>query len=158
MKKQAEFNASKVILDLGVAIPVRTPGFLRKKGKPWTVVMRSPSMGNLIRISNIYLSMNVKHEELKDYTLEQNLKFYCDHGKALSQMVAYAIIPGLLSGRIFNKIIAWWLRWFVHPVMLQEAWFQMVSLLDAKSFHTIIRSAAKINLMTPKLSRAKKGS
>lgn len=152
MGNRIPYNASKVILDLGVAIPVRTPGFLRKKGKPWTVVMRTPTYGNLIRIANLYLSMGVKHEEFKDYTLEQNLKFYREHGKTMSRMVAYTLIPGRIPGEKLNRTVAWWLRWFVHPVMLQEAWFQMLSLMDVRSFHDIIRSAAKINLMTPRLS------
>jgi hypothetical protein len=152
MDYKTPLNASKIILELGVAIPVRTPGFFRRKGKPWTVVMRTPTYGTLIRIAGLYLSMRVKYEQFKDYTLEENLKFYYSHGKTMSRMVAYSIVPGLVSGRILNRIVAWLLRWFVHPVMLQEAWFQMLTLLDVKSFHDIIRSAAKINLMAPRLS------
>lgn len=152
MNNRTEYNASRLLLEVGVAIPVRTPGFLRKKGKPWSVTMRAPTYGNLIRIANLYLSMGIKYEDYRNATLEENLKFYCEHGRVLSRMVAYAILPGRVTGRIFNRVVAWWLRWFVHPVMLQEAWFQMLSLLDVKSFQTIIRSAAKINLMTPRLS------
>lgn len=158
MDNKAAVNTSKLLLDLGVSVPIRTPRFLKKKGKSRQITLYTPTYGGMMRIANKYLSMGVVYEQIKDYTLEENLKFYCKHGKAMSEMVAYAVCRGYLKGMLFNKLIAWWLRWFVHPAFLQEAWFQMITLIDTKSFHFIIRSAQMINLTSPKLSHRGKGS
>ncbi|NDW13205.1 hypothetical protein D0T50_09895 [Bacteroides sp. 214] len=147
-----EERASKLLLELGVSIPIRTPGFLRKQGKPRSITMHAPTYGGIIRIANKYLAMGVTYEEVKEYTVEENLRFYSEHGVAMSQMIAFAVCGSYLRGRLFNKAVAWFLRWRVHPLMLQEAWFQLITLLDTRSFHNIIKSVEMINLMKPRLS------
>lgn len=152
-----ELRACGVLLDLGVSVPVRPLNYLQKKN-PRHIVMHTPCQGSLMRISRKYLEMGVKYEDIKEYTFEQNMEFIAKHSEAVSQMVAYTIVRGYLAGLLFVKPVGWWLRHRVHPAFLQEAWFQMLSLLDVTSFQFIISSAGRMNLMKPRLSRNTKGS
>lgn len=144
-----EEKAAKLLLDVGVSIPIRTPGFLKKKGKPRHVVIRTPTIGVILLLFKEYKKIGVTYEELQGYTFEQNIEFYTTHAIAISRMVAYAIKGGF----VFNRFIAWCLRWMVHPIFLQEAWFTMLSLLDTTAFHNIIESVEKVNLLKPRTSQ-----
>lgn len=148
-----ELKASGLLLDLGVAVPIRPLRFLRKRGKPRRVVMRTPSTGNLLRIGRLYLQTGVRMEDILEYDFEANMRFMTQHAVAVSRMVAYAIVGGRVSGALLNRLVAGWLRWRVHPAFLAEAWFQMMNLLDISPFKIIISSAQQMNLMKPKLSR-----
>ena len=149
---QEEYKACKLMLDMGVAIPVRPLKYLYRKKKPCRVVMRTPYAGTVMRINRLYLSLGVTYEELKGYTFEQNASFVAKHGKTISRMVAYTLVRGWLAGLLLNRLVAWWLRGRVHPVMLQEAMFQMLTMLDKGDFPVIIKLAQKMNLMKPNLS------
>lgn len=155
---EVELRAAEILLDVGVAIPVRPLRYLGSKKKPRRVVMRVPCYGSKLRIDRKYLKMGVAYEQLKENTFEQNLEFMAVHGKAVSEMVALTLVSGYLSGMLFCKPVAWWLRWRVHPGFLQEAWFQMLKLLNPKDFMIIISSAQATNLMKPRLSQPEKGS
>lgn len=150
-----ELKAAGLLLDLGVSVPIRPLRFLHKRGKPLRIVMRTPSTGNLIRICRLYLQTGANMEQLRNYTYEENMKFLSDHAEAVSRMVAFTLVRGRLSGRLLNRFVAWWLRWHVHPLFLQEAWFRMMNMLDISPFKNIISSAQQMNLMKPKLSRGK---
>lgn len=156
MSKQ-ELKASELLLDLGVAVPIR-PLRLLKRSKTRKIIMRRPYQGTLIRIARKYLQLGVKYEEIKDYNYEQNMQLIAGHTKLISEMVAYTIVRGYVTGFLFNKLVAWWLRWRVHPLFLQEAWYQMLTMLDIHSFQTIIRSAEMMNMMKPRLSHTAEGS
>lgn len=155
---QVELKAAEILLDVGVAIPVRPLGFLRRKKKPRRVVMYTPCYGSKMRIDRKYMKMGVKFDEVKEYTFEQNIEFVVTHGKLLSEMVALTLVRGYFAGLLFCKPVAWWLRWRVHPAFLQEAWFQMLTMLNTKDFQTIISSEEATNLMKPRLSQMMKGS
>lgn len=158
MEQTEQLKASALLLDMGVAIPVRPFKYLYRKRKPMSVVMRTPGLGNLMRIANLHLRIGVTYAEMKEYTFEQNMQFIAEHGVAVSRIVAYAVVRGKLRGRLFNGLVAWWLRWRVHPMFLQEAMFQFLTMLDPKSFQTIISSAEMTNPMKPNLSHSHSGS
>lgn len=158
MKKQTELEASALMLDMGVSISVRPFNFLYRKRKPRTVVMRTPGMGGIMRIYNLYLKMGISREEMKEYTYEQNMKLVAEHGKTISRIVAYTLLRGPLLGRLLNRPVAWWLRWRVHPMFLQEAFYQLTVMLDPKPFTTIINSVEMMNPMKPNLSHSNSGS
>lgn len=151
MNGQEELRASELLLDLGVSVPYRPLGFLFKK-KRHSLIMRTPSAGGMIRIASKYLRIGVKYDEMKEYDFEQRMKFVIEHGREVSELVAYAIVRGYFLGRILNKPVAWWLRWRVHPAYLNEAMIQLLTQLDITSFFTTIRSAQAVNLMTRRLS------
>jgi hypothetical protein len=153
-----ELKSSQLILDLGVAIPLRPLRFLNlKKEKQKTVVIRRPYMGGLIRMCEQVMRIGVSHEEMKQFTVEQSVEFVAKHGKEVSRIVAGAIVRGYFSYRLFNGIVAWWLRWRVHPLFLSEAMFQLVENIDINPFSNTIRLVETMNLMKPRLSQ-KNGS
>lgn len=153
-----ELEASELLLDLGVSIPLR-PLRIFNRGKPRRIVIRRPYFGTLIRISRIFLRMDIDIEKVKEFSLEETMAFYSKHAKGLSQMVAYGITRGYWTGKLFNSVVGAYLRWRVHPIVLTELWIQMLSMLSLENFQNIIRSTRAINMMTPRLSREKrKGS
>jgi len=157
-RQKEQLKASALILDMGVAIPVRPFKYLTRKRRPMHVVMRTPGLGGLMRIANLYLGMGVSYEDLKDYTYEQNMRFIRQHGVTISRIVAYTLVRGRLAGRWLNRPVAWWLRWRVHPLFLQESMFQLLTMLNPQSFQTIINSVELINPMKPSLSPSGSGS
>lgn len=157
MKQKAELRASELLLDLGISIPVRSLRFMTKKRR-CGLTMRTPALGGLIRISRRYLRLGVTVDEMRSYTFEQSMEFVAERGKEVSELVACAIVSGHITGRLFNKVVAWWLRWRVHPAYLNEAMLQLLLLLDIKSFSTTIKSAQMMNVMTRRLSHGTTGS
>lgn len=158
MEQTEQLKASALMLDMGVAIPVRPFKYLYRKRKPRSVIMRTPGMGGMLRIGNLYLRIGVTYEELKGYTYEQNLQFMASHGTDISRIVAYALVRGCFWGRILNRPVAWWLRWRVHPLFLQEAMYQLMTMLNPKDFTIIISLAERINPTKPSLSHSGSGS
>ncbi len=152
MDRLEELKASRLLLDLGVSVPIRPLGFLYKKRRR-SLTMRTPGLGGMIRIANRYLAMGITMEEMEQFTFEQQMEFVAKHGKEVSRMVAYTIVRGFILGRLFNRPVAWWLRWRVHPAYLGEAMIQMLMQLDIKSFFNTIRSAQAMNVMTRRLSQ-----
>ena len=102
--------------------------------------------------------MGVTYNDMKEYTFEQNMQFIAEHGVTISRIVAYTLVRSKFLGRLLNRPVAWWLRWRVHPMFLQEAMFQLLTMLDPKSFQTIISSVEMVNPMKPNLSRSCNGS
>lgn len=151
MKGEEQFN--NLLLDLGVSIPLRPI-----LGYTPRLVMKTPYSGTLLRISKLYISMGVSKKSLDNMTYEDKMLLHAKHGEKIALMVAFAIIRGFIPGLLFARLLAFILLWQMKPVMLHEAWYQLLSLLDTKSFIDIIRSADQINLMKPKLSQQKKGS
>jgi hypothetical protein len=148
-----ELKAAGLLLDLGVPIPLRPLRFLDAKRKLRTIAIRQPYGGGLIRMSRQFLEIGVTHEEMKDYTIEQNMAFIAAHGKAAARIVAGSIVRGFFTYPLFGWIVAWWLLWRVHPVFLSEALFQLRENVDISPFVNIIRSAQALSLMKPRLSR-----
>ena len=62
---QEELKACSMMLDMGVALPVRPLKYLHRKSRPRRVIMRTPYMGSILRINRLYLSMGVTYDELK---------------------------------------------------------------------------------------------
>jgi hypothetical protein len=148
-----ELKASQLILDLGVAIPLRPLRFLNIKGKRQrAVAIRRPYMGGLIRMCEQVGRIGVRHEDMKKFTIDENIDFVAKHGKEVSRIVAGAIVRGYFSYKLFSGIVAWWLRWRVHPVFLSEAMFQLVENIDINPFVNTIK-LVPMNLMKPRLSQ-----
>jgi len=152
MMNAEELKASELILDLGVAIPLRPLGFLDFKKEPRKITIRRPYTGGLIRMSGQFLEIGVTHEEMTNYTADDNIAFIAKHGKAVSRIVAGAIVRGCFSYKLFGGLVAWWLRWRVHPVFLSEAMFQLMENADIRPFKNIIKLVQAKNLMKPRLS------
>mgnify|MGYP000827651138 CR=1 FL=1 len=155
MEQTEQLKASALMLDMGVAIPVRPFKFLYRKKKPRSVVMRTSGLGNLMRISNLHLQMGITYAEMQEYTFEQNMKFIAEHGITVSRMVAYTLVRSKFWGRLLNRPVAWMLRHWMHPAALEEAWIIVVRMFGTVPFGNIIRLAETINPMSPLLSHGK---
>jgi len=147
-----EANASELLLDLGVSVPVRPLRFLSRKRKPGRIVLRRPYTGTLIRLIREYREIGVTYEEMKAYNYDQMLDFVADHGKQISEVIACTIVRGYLSYKLFHKIVAWWLRWRVHPSFMSEVMIQLMMMIDTSPFTNTIRSVEKMNLLKPRMS------
>jgi hypothetical protein len=109
-------------------------------------------MGGLIRMTQKWLSTGVSLEAMKDYSPDDNIALVAKHGRTMSEIVAMSIVRGYLTYRLFGWVVAWWLRWRVHPVFLSEAVYQLMDNLDMRPFTNIIKSVHLTNQMRPRLS------
>lgn len=146
-----ELLAAKVLADNGISLPLRLPG-----GRYIRWVMRVPNLESRVRISKMYLKMDVKYTDLEKYTFEQKLDFMRKHTKTVSRMVAYGIVRGWLLGRLMNRPVAWMLRNCMHPAALEDAWMLAIGTMNTVPFGNIIRLAEVMNLMSPNLSHGKR--
>ena len=146
-----ELLAAKVLADNGISLPLRLPG-----GRHIRWVMRVPNLESRVRISKMYLKMDVKYTDLEKYTFEQKLDFMRKHTKTVSRMVAYGIVRGWLLGRLMNRPVAWMLRNCMHPAALEDAWMLTIGTMNTVPFGNIIRLAEGMNLMSPNLSHGKR--
>ncbi len=147
-----------MLLDLGVSVPLRPLGFLSSGRKSPRVVIRRPYMGTIIRICWVYLKTEVHYEELEEYNLDKQLLFYAQHGKEVAEIVAYGICRGYLSGKLFHKAVAAYLRWRIHPSVLVDLYVRFLEFINIKSFHPIISLTGRTNILRPKLSHEESGS
>ncbi len=152
MKEQSQENikgqAADMLLDVGVAIPLLPKFLFRKKNA--TVTIHRPTIGNLMRIAKVYQQIGVTPDQLKEMDFNAQMKLAADKGKEISRLVAYAVCSGCFTGRWLNGIVAWWLRWRVHPVMLVQAMLQLLKGTHLQSFCSIIPLAAQAeDLLSP---------
>lgn len=156
---EVELAAAEALLDRGVSVPfkeLRIPF----TGRTWQprVTMRRPRLGGQIRIARIRLGMKTTADELEEFTPEQSDEFMVRHGGRLSRMIALTVCRGWLSGIVFAPLVAFIIRWRVDERFILAAHDTYISLLGAKSFSPIIRSAEILNPMKPMLSHKKRGS
>lgn len=141
--KETELLGATALLGGGISLPLQTLlGTVR-------ITMRIPSTEDLLRISRMYLKMGVTAEELNGYTFEQKARFMVIHGREVSRMVAFGIARRWPPPGVKNRIVAWLLRRYMHPVALQEAWMRILSPLTLGAFGNITASAEAVNQMTP---------
>ena len=133
-------QAADMLLDIGIDIPLLPKFLFRKKNE--TVTIHRPTLGNLIRIAKVYQRIGVSPEQIKEMDFDDQMKFVSDYGEDISRIVAFAVCSGCFTGKWMNGIIAWWLRWRVHPVMLVQAMFQLLKGTHLQSFCSIIPLAA----------------
>ncbi len=149
-KFQIEPEVADALLDIGVRIPLKTFYFpFRKKPVKLRITLKRPQLGTQIRIARLYLKMGVTYEQYKSYGTDQKLRFLAEHGAKVSRMVALTVCRGLVSGYLFSRVVAWFLRHAVEDIYMEAAYEKFVALLGTKSFGNIIRSAETTNPLTP---------
>ena len=152
--------AAETILQRGVKVKIAAPFFLRWIGKKTiTLKLTSPFEGTMYRVSAYYLSTGIKDDVLEDLSTEEALALMSVHGKAISKAVACAVLNGFWSGKLFTRILAWYLRWHCKPNEL----FSLISFLlvygGASDFMNTTRSVRQMKATTPNLGQKKtKGS
>ena len=153
----AQRDAADVLLDLGVSIPVRAPRLLRWLGKrEMRLTIRRPYYGTMVRISKAWLSMGVTAESISRNSLEDDLKLIGEHGRTVANIVALGILRGKFSGH-FAGLLARWLMWHMHPSLMVESAYRLVTLSKVEDFTTTIRLLGAMNV-TRNLSPGREGS
>ena len=141
--KATQRQAAEMLLDVGIRIPVIPRRiFGRKKGKS-SLVMHRPPAGAIIRIALRYLKLGVTPEDIKEMGYDARLRFIAEKGQAVSEIVALSVCTGWITGWLFVKPVAWYLRWRVHPVMLTSALTHLLSGMDVQAFCNTIPLAAR---------------
>lgn len=115
-------------------------------------------MGGLIQLALYYLRIGVTHDQLMNFTPEQEMEFLALHGKTVSRMIALTVCRGYFSRKWLSPLAAFVIRECVDHDKIMAAYREYVTLLGVKSFSTIIRSAEVMNPMKPMLSHEKKRS
>lgn len=157
--REVQREASEVILDIGVSLPIKEWHIpFRKKPVQWRVTMRRPRLSGQMCITRIYLSMGVTPEELEALPGKERLRFMSEHGVDISRMIAYTVCQGIISRRLFIRPVAWFLREAVEHRFLIGAMNKFVNLMGTGSFTSIIRSVDRANPMKLRLSQKRKGS
>lgn len=100
--------------------------------------------------------MGITAETIKNNRLEDDLIIMRDHGKDVSKIVAYGILRGWFSG-MFAGMLGRVFLWKVHPFILVEAAYKLVTLSRVEDFMSTIRSIGTMNVMR-NLSPEVKGS
>jgi len=150
-------EVANILLDLGVTIPMTAPRLFRWFGKKQVrLTIRRPYWGTMVRISRSWLSIGISAETIKTNTLEDDMKLMQQHGKTVARIVAYGSLRGWLSG-LFAPVLGRILLWRVHPSILVEAAFKLVTLSRVEDFTNTIRLLATMDV-TRKMSPEVKGS
>lgn len=144
MMGEHELRAAELLLDVGIEIPVKTRWLGGK------FVMRRPTLGAMMRIARLYGELGASVADLEKKSVDEQMAFVAEHGKAISRLVAYAVCSGRIAGRMFNGVVAWWLRWNVHPAFLFQAMLFFVRGSKVRAFCNIIPLAEEMSeLMRP---------
>lgn len=88
----------------------------------------------------------------------ERLQFILAHGRAISEFVALTACSGFVSGKLLAPALAWFLRWRCHPDAMLYLVSEFMQLQDTKSFMTIIKLGAAVNIVAPRLSQKGKRS
>lgn len=156
MNRSVETEAAEALLDIGVSLPFFRLPLMRQ---PIRLTMKRPCLGNLIRITKLYLQMGVTCRQMEAFDKDEELRFIALHGGRISRMVALTICRGAISGTLLARPLAWLIRWFVPNECLQAAARHFIALLGTRSFMSIIDSVERANPMKPRTSqRNTKGS
>lgn len=157
-RRNVQIEAAEALLDVGVSLPFIKIPFTKRSIR---LTMKRPCLGNLIRISKLYLQIGVTYEQMEEFDKDQELRFIAEHGQRVSKMVALTICRGAISGTLFAGLLGWLIRWFVTDTYLQAASKKFITLMGTRSFTTIISSVEAANPMKPRMSQprnTRKGS
>jgi hypothetical protein len=150
-----EKKATEALLDIGLSVPLRPVRFRKWKWIPRVTIYRPP-LGGMLRILQIWFSLNTTVEQLDKMNATERLRFKMGHGRDVSKMVALCICSGFLNGKLFVPMLAWFLHWRCHEETMLYVVTEYMRLQDTKSFTTIIKLVAATNVAAPRVSQRKR--
>lgn len=156
---QVEKFAADTILQRGVKVKIPAPLLLRVfRKKTIAITLTSPFEGTMHRVASYYLSTGITTEQLEGITAEQATALHAKHGKAISKAVAVAILNGYISGWLFTKLLAWYLRWHLTPRVLLTLTTTLIIYGGIQDFINTTKSVRKMTLTMPKVGQKVQGS
>jgi len=157
---QVEQFAADTILQRGVKVKIPAPFLLRKLRLKKTIALtlRSPFEGTMHRVASYYLSTGITMDVIEGLTTEEAIKLHAKHGKTMSKAVAVAILNGYISGKLFTRPLAWYLRWHLKSHELYVLTTTLLIYGGVQDFINTTKSVRKMTLTKPKMGQKTKGS
>lgn len=154
-----ELRAAETILQRGVKVKARAPLLLRMIGiKRLTLTLRNPTSGTLMRVASYYLRTGLTAQKLNEVTAEEAMAIMVVHGKGLRRAVATAFLNGWLSGSLFVRPMAWYLKWHFTEEAICTMMDMLISYGGLKDFMTTTRYVRGMKITAPNLGQKAKGS
>lgn len=149
---ETEKKAAEFILGKTIAIPVRSPWYLRPYGKKLTV--GPVYLGTLVEMSRLWLSMGIKDESENDvYQLVNS------HTDTLCRILATGLLNGKNKIRFLAGPFSRYLKRKMTSNMLYETTIFILTYSSTKSFSNTIRLLQEMRMTAPRnLSPEDQGS
>lgn len=145
---EAEIKTVDTLLDKGVRVQIPAPFFLRIFGKrSLTVAVKRPVLGNMLRISKLYLQMKV---EVNDTDLGAWIQTLQTCAVPVSRICAIGMLRGRYTGWLFMRPLARYLRWNMTTRDLANLAAILVSLSGYQDFTNTIKLLGLMRLTQPK--------
>lgn len=157
--RQIQKEGAEALLNTGVSVPLkefRLP--FRKRPVRLRMTMKRPCLSGQLLVARTYLSMGITSVQMERFTKEEEMRFYVEHAKAVSRIIAYTVCRGYLSRHLLTGITAWFIRNFVEHRFVKASFRTFIRLMGTDPFTSIIRSVERANPMKLRLSQKRKGS
>jgi hypothetical protein len=146
--QEVEIKTVDTILDQGVRVPIPTPFFLKWFGlRKVNMIVRRPVIGNMLRISKMYIKMNIDEKQETDW--RKWIEVFTRTVKPTSRIVAIGMLRGWLSGWLLCRPLAWWIRWHMDTKQMAELAALLVSLSGIQDFMTTITFLRGMKITAP---------
>lgn len=157
---QIEQFAADTILQRGVKVKIPAPFLLRKLRikKTVSLTLSSPFEGTMHRVASYYLRTGITMDMVEGLTTEEAVKLHAKHGKTISKAVAVAILNGYVTGWLFTKPLAWYLRWHLKSHELYVLTTTLLIYGGVQDFINTTKSVRKMTLTMPRKGQKAQGS
>lgn len=108
-----ELKAAQTLLGLGVALGIKPPLFLWF----WKPKIYQPSIGNLIRMSKVFLETGIQDTDLQNPSIPNAHELMQKNAYSMCRIIAYTMTKGNWMPRLTNRAIGYWL---MHKLTPQE--------------------------------------
>lgn len=154
-----EQSAAELMLQRGVKVKCRAPLLFRLFGiKMITLVLRYSFGGTLHRVAIYYLKTGIPAAKLNDITTEEALVLMAKSGKGIYRAVACALLNGWVAGYLFTPLLAWYLKWSLHPNTVMVLMNLLIAHGGLAPFMTTTRYIRGMKITGPNLGQKTKGS
>lgn len=156
---QVELRAARTMLQRGVPVHPHAPWLLRLFGIRYIrLMLRQPLAGTMERVAGYYLSTGISSDQLDDISTEDALTLMARNGGNIRKAVAAAILNGWVSGWLFVRPMAWYLRWHLDEIKICTYMNILVKYGGVSDFMTTTRYVRSLRLTTPNLGHETKRS
>lgn len=147
---EVEIKTCDTILDRGVRVPVPAPLLFRWIGiKTIAMIVRRPTLGNMLRISRMYLAMGVDIDAVGEDWREW-IAIMTRTAVPVSRIVAMGMLRGRISGYLLHRPLGWWLRHHCTSDDLANIAALLVSLSGVQDFMNTIRFLKAMKMTEPR--------
>ena len=156
-KARIEADAADTLLDRRLKVYLPAPWLLRLFGARRVPIWpKQPVMANLVRMSRLFVRMDIDAERLMAGHFGPLLRYIGKHGVTVSRVIALGLIRGSVAAWLFHRPLAWYIRSHMSLRGMAELARILVLMSTAESFVPIIRSVGSLNLMEPTLSQTER--